>query len=71
MSIYIEKRLDAVIELLVLLVNQMEAQADYQRSIHNGLVQDNNDFQDFGKIFRPKSELLAEVAKAVEEVKRD
>jgi len=66
------KRLDAIIGLLVLLVNQMESQASHSQSIRYNLMQDNiGDFQDFGKVFRPPAELLSEVAAAVEAIKRD
>ena len=66
----IEKRLDAIIELLVLLVNQTEAQTVHPLDIRNNLMLDNADFQDYGKVFRPHAEQLTAVA-AVEAVRQE
>ena len=67
----IEKRLDAIIELLVLLVNQTEARQNYTQSLRCQLLESHEDFQDYSKIFQSPKERLAAVAQAVEAVRQD
>jgi len=67
----IEQRLDAIIELLVLLVNQTERQVKFSDSFLGCMVLDNAELQGYSTVFRPNKELLAAVAAAVEAVKRD
>ena len=66
-----EKRLDAIIELLVLLVNQTEARQNYTQSLRCQLIESHEDFQDYRKIFQLPKERLAAVAQAVEAVRQD
>lgn len=67
----IEKRLDAIIELLVLLVNQTERKAKFPNSFQGSMVLDKVDFPKWDTIFRQDKELLEEAAAAVEAVRQD
>ena len=73
----IEKRLDLIVAMLFVLVNQVESQTNYPNSFLNGLTDAaleegfDNFRQDFQRVFQPQKKLLAEVVKALEAIKTD
>ena len=66
----IENRLDLIVSLLVLLVNQMELKGTHQNSVRFELEADKESFEHFGKVFRPYNELLENVASLFEVIRQ-